>query len=80
MIKYLAFFNNNQTIGWPSKVVEIDAENVHVAYESIQDKENLAFITISEEDPLYPWPEGEVYSKYYLENPEAYNDLGELPF
>jgi len=80
MIKYLAFFKNNQTLGWPTKVVEIDAENVHAAYSMIEDKTHLAFVTISEEDPNYPWPEGEVYSKHYLENPEYYENDNELPF
>lgn len=80
MIKYLAFFNDNQNTGWPTKVVEINAENVQDAYALIEDKMNLAFVTISEEDPNYPWPEGEVYSKHYLANPEYYENDNELPF
>ena len=83
MTKYLAFIKEDDSPKWPTKVIEIDAENVHVAFSmitSIEDKANLAFVTISEEDPNYPWPAGEVYTKSYLENPAEYDILGELPF
>jgi len=79
MTKYLAYFKEDTTPGWPTKIVEVDAENVQVAYSMIEDKTHFQFLTISEEDPNYPWPEGDVYTKYYFENPQVYENQ-ELPF
>ena len=86
MVKYLVFLNDNNTqFQWPDKCIEIDAADPLDAYSQISEKSKVAFITVSEDDPTYEWHDGQVYSKYYLENPDEYKAaldevLNNLPF
>ena len=73
MIEYLVFYKNES-----KQPTVINAKSVFHAYSMVRDQSKVAFITVSENDPTFDFPDGQLYSKHYLDNPHQYEEA--LPF